>query len=393
MKKSVTIVFGLCSTIGMAQTFDISSKDAQICAEFVAVKYTDAWIKTFKGNKNEGKNYEAYIQQFPNVEKWTVDSVACFNEYFEWLSDTTNNWGGTNKTLTEVVKNRNANNIDFLLVPPNEKYEKNLLPIKEELSSLLSSWCRQKQDEKQKLAEYKTEQPRRERTGEEQRNSVMDRLIGLNHLPIITMIILVVIIAAIVGFIAIGGLRNYIIKTVIGSGRVNEKFGNSDNVPNTSLNVGKADINRLKERIDELERKVEKLEKCVRELSSNISMQRSVRQEQKIEPITTASDSERQSAQPQLVYVEKLSNGRLKDCGGQKRAQYKIIIAKSGNSKFEFCGDLEEAKANANAIFDDVCTFDGKLSKATKCDTVQQGEVERDGNYWKVIKKATIKFS
>lgn len=57
MKKSVTIVFGLCCTIGMAQTFDISSKDAQICAEFVAVKYTDAWIKTFKGNKNEGKNY------------------------------------------------------------------------------------------------------------------------------------------------------------------------------------------------------------------------------------------------------------------------------------------------------------------------------------------------
>ncbi len=60
-----------------------------------------------------------------------------------------------------------------------------------------------------------------------------------------------------------------------------------------------------------------------------------------------------------------------------------------GGRKFEFCGNVEKALANINAIFDDVCEIEGKRSGATVIENISAGILDAE---LKIITKAKIRL-
>lgn len=391
MSKSglAAFVFCLCTAYGMAQEPDgISAVPQQYvkqCAEFAAVKYTDAWIMSFTATPTETENVTRYTDRFPNVAQWTIDSVARFSEYFNWLANSSNQWIGTDTTLTEVVRKRSSANIEDLLVLPTEKYEKKLLTVKSELQTEISKWCKMQQPNTgSKAMSNRARQRKTNDLYEETKNS-SDMVIA------IAILILAVVILVVAMILNKKKMRNYIIDTVLESRSVNARFGKTDkSVTGNSTDDLYLKFSRLEQRLDKLERAVEKM-------SAGQTRQAQQPSENTVKPqqpqqIQAAPVKTEIATEEKVIYVEKLSDGRLKDCR-KERAQYKIIIANSGNSKFEFCGDLEEAKSNFNGTFDGVCDIIGSVSSSRNYTTEQPGEVEQNGNYWRVLKKTTVKFS
>ena len=62
----------------------------------------------------------------------------------------------------------------------------------------------------------------------------------------------------------------------------------------------------------------------------------------------------------------------------------------NGVRKFEFHGNVDNALANFNAVFDDVCEIEGKQNGATQITNVEPGILS---NQLKVEKKAIIKLT
>ena len=62
----------------------------------------------------------------------------------------------------------------------------------------------------------------------------------------------------------------------------------------------------------------------------------------------------------------------------------------NGVRKFEFHGNVDNALANINAVFDDVCEIEGKQNGATQIDNVEPGILS---SQLKVEKKAIIKLT
>ena len=373
----------------MAQeTGEISAVPQQYikqCAEFVAVKYTDAWIMSFSATPTETENVTRYTDRFPNVAQWTIDSAARFGEYFNWLANPANQWIGTDSTLTEVVRKRSNANIEDLLVLPTEKYDKKLLTVKEELQTEIAKWCKKQQSNTgNKAMSNRTRQRKTNDLNEETKNS-SDMVIA------IAILILAVVILVVAMILNRKRMRNYIIDTVLNSHSVNAHFGKFGNsITGNSTDDLYLKFSRLEQRLDKLERVVEKTP-AGQTRTAQQTTENTVKPQQ-TQQIQAAPVKAETATEEKVIYVEKLSDGRLKDCR-KERAQYKIIIANSGNSKFEFCGDLEEAKSNFNGTFDGVCDIIGSVSSSRNYTTEQPGEVEQNGNYWRVLKKTTVKFS
>lgn len=60
-----------------------------------------------------------------------------------------------------------------------------------------------------------------------------------------------------------------------------------------------------------------------------------------------------------------------------------------GVRRFEFCGNVDKALANINAIFDDVCEIEGKRSGATYIENVSAGTLDSE---LRIITKAKIRL-
>ena len=61
----------------------------------------------------------------------------------------------------------------------------------------------------------------------------------------------------------------------------------------------------------------------------------------------------------------------------------------NGVRRFEFCGNVDKALANINAIFDDVCEIEGKRSGATYIENVSAGTLDSE---LRIITKAKIRL-
>lgn len=206
-------------------------------------------------------------------------------------------------------------------------------------------------------------------------------------------IVLISIIAVLVValFIALRKSRDYIIETVLESRRVNDAFGGKGKKTDI-FSEPNGDYSTLESKTNRLERELNNLKNTVSELEKLYGQPKQTKASEPVQPKVQVPESKPTANAPEPkvseteIYVEKLSNGLLKECR-KERAQYKII----GTTKFEFCGDLEIAKANFDATFEGVCNVNGSVSAAKSYVTEQPGTVEHNGNYWKVLNKTTIK--
>lgn len=204
---------------------------------------------------------------------------------------------------------------------------------------------------------------------------------------IILISILAVLVVAII--VALRKSRDYIIETVLESRRVNDVFGGKGKKADI-FSESNGDYSTLEAKTNRLERELNNLRNTVSELERLYGQPKQTKAVEPVQPKVQESKPTVSAPEPKVseteIYVEKLSNGLLKECR-KDRAQYKII----GTTKFEFCGDLEVAKANFDATFEGVCNVNGSVSAARSYVTEQLGIVEQNGNYWKVINKTTIK--
>ena len=71
---------------------------------------------------------------------------------------------------------------------------------------------------------------------------------------------------------------------------------------------------------------------------------------------------------------------------------YKLVNEKDGTAEFEYCGTVEDARSQFNAIFDYVCDTEGSAQFAKSVKTLKQGKVKFSDGKWEVIEKTKIKF-
>lgn len=71
---------------------------------------------------------------------------------------------------------------------------------------------------------------------------------------------------------------------------------------------------------------------------------------------------------------------------------FKLVNEKDGIAEFEYCGTIEDARSQFNAIFDNVCDTEGSAQNAKTVKTVKRGKIKLSDGKWDVTEKAKIKF-
>ena len=95
-------------------------------------------------------------------------------------------------------------------------------------------------------------------------------------------------------------------------------------------------------------------------------------------------------ANREYKYLEEANGGQFRKLLSIEEKSFFRTWEENGIRKFEFSGNVENALANINAIFDDVCEIEGKQNGATQIDNVEPGILN---SQLKVEKKALIKLT
>lgn len=93
---------------------------------------------------------------------------------------------------------------------------------------------------------------------------------------------------------------------------------------------------------------------------------------------------------PKYDYLEAANGGQFRKLFPSDEKSFFRTWEENGVRKFEFHGNIENALANFNAVFDDVCEIEGKQNGATHIINVKPGILS---SQLKVEKKAQIKLT
>ena len=88
-------------------------------------------------------------------------------------------------------------------------------------------------------------------------------------------------------------------------------------------------------------------------------------------------------------YLQEANRGRFMKLLPSSDKSFFRTWEDDGGRKFEFCGNVEKALANINAIFDDVCDIEGKRSGATVIENISAGTLDPE---LRIITKAKIRL-
>lgn len=88
-------------------------------------------------------------------------------------------------------------------------------------------------------------------------------------------------------------------------------------------------------------------------------------------------------------YLQEANRGRFMKLLPSSEKSFFRTWEDGGGRKFEFCGNVDKALANINAIFDDVCEIEGKRSGATYIENVSAGTLDSE---LRIITKAKIRL-
>lgn len=154
--------------------------------------------------------------------------------------------------------------------------------------------------------------------------------------------------------------------------------------------------NKLKETysaIDGLKIKVKNLE---RDVSGLLEGMKKSTDEILVNQTTTPNElndaDNRNNSQNKTKYLKGKTGDKFKREVDSKDEDTFYSLEKTGNiGSFKFCGNQENAIGNFNAIFDNICEYEGDPTRATKINHVESGQVELIDGCWVVTKKAKIK--
>lgn len=93
---------------------------------------------------------------------------------------------------------------------------------------------------------------------------------------------------------------------------------------------------------------------------------------------------------PKYEYLETANGGQFRKLFPSDEKSLFRTWVENGVRKFEFYGNVDNALANFNAVFDDVCEIEGKQNGATQITNVEPGILS---SQLKVEKKAKIKLN
>ena len=93
---------------------------------------------------------------------------------------------------------------------------------------------------------------------------------------------------------------------------------------------------------------------------------------------------------PKYDYLETANSGQFRKLLPSDEKSLFRTWVENGVRKFEFHGNVDNALANFNAVFDDVCEIEGKQTGATQITNVEPGILS---SQLKVEKKAIIKLT
>lgn len=152
------------------------------------------------------------------------------------------------------------------------------------------------------------------------------------------------------------------------------------------LNVTYNAINVLKIKVENLERDVSGLQEGMKKSTDEILVKQT----------TTSNElndaDNRNNSQNKTKYLKGKTGDKFKREVDSKDEDTFYSLEKSGNiGSFKFCGNQENAIGNFNAVFDNICEYEGDPTRATKINHVESGQVELIDGCWVVTKKAKIK--
>lgn len=375
--------FCLCC-ITINATEKIPQDLQQLCAEYVAVKYTDVFIKSLHGTK-EDQNFNKYIQEFNNVDAWNIQQChERIEDYCNWLLN--NKFTSTHNQLTGIIRNKQDVDISSLLCISTEKYEKvcsSIKPqLKDDIEKYINEWNSSKNEVvPQKNTPVSVENNSKEAIPKQESYSIKDYLLwGGCALSLVNLVLLIVLLGK--------TNRNTILEIVKDSCRVKKMIRQEIGLANIPMNNNQ--IDGLRSQFNSLNQSIIILREELASLKQN-APNKSISDTQVVTNQTAIFDT--LPTNSKIVFAQNYRDGRLIECD-ESKAQYKIFVTNEGVSEFEFSGNLKNAQSDSDATFDRVCRLKGiGIANAKSYKTLIRGKVTRTENDWQVNNMTEIMLS
>ncbi len=389
----LSVVF-LCSTLSTAQK-TISKEDFEYIVDYANCKYVKAFIEGYDVGKpyfhdtyekkvkpelgkasldnfGEKLNYQKLVELLSNntpaleLAKKINDRKLKFDDFKdnESLINSLGTPGWKNIDLSKTAANI-RNEILAKFNPAND--EKSIKNVSE--SEVVNMQTFQTSTQVEEL-HSKLEQLQQELDNLKNDTKIIENQKSLKKIRLIVFCLfglLVVIIAAMYMFVKKGKLKEYVIKQVLGSKRIAEKF-----TPK-GYNLTEKDIITIKDRVLEFKLLNEK--------------------ENQRQPKTKVRENFEQSKSATKYLKGKSGKIFNRVENTPDNSFFKLFNESDDTAQFEFCGD--EAEAIAKRIFsEDICNIvSGSYQNANSVKTNKPGKIKRVGEQWEVTEPVEIKLA
>jgi len=378
---------------GLAQEIDQNTYNKLV--DYVNCMYTDAYIESQTSSGSEMHNIAVYHSKFKEkIQQCSPEKPVEFEVLSKWLKE--NGWASTEQKLVQIINNKKKQ---------NNNENKNTDQI---ISSLLDTKCLTQRfseilsDTKARLelelrTKYKssTQQestnsqaanhPINVSSPDNQADKSSQTTISLTALWVVLTILGIFLILLFILLLSRTS-SEHINNTSYSSKRLESKFILKSEPQLEHKSVVQYNL-EVVNRILEIEKNVSNLSEVVQTL---LEQQKSII----IDPIGKAQQlNYDQPNQNNVKFLKTAPSGIFNNVFENSSGCYFKLFDSNGNeAKFEFSGNIEEAIANRNAIFDETSEPFDPPKDATKIVTVVPGSVVFQNGKWKITTKARIKF-
>ncbi|MDR1897725.1 MAG: hypothetical protein LBR10_13135 [Prevotellaceae bacterium] len=374
MKKIIRLmeIMILCSTIGCS-TQNIDKATYNKWVDYANSKYVEAYIETFRDNPKKAEAIKKYNDVIkPKLQASTPDKPCPFDKLSALLKN--NGWTQIEENLARKFKeNKQGNTIDDLLaidmLDDKEVLEDTKIELKKELEDRIKE-----KEEKEKTEKDVKKQDNRRSSSKQSRSEKQ-------HLYAICVMVLILGVFA----VALQKSRKRIRKLNKKIRELNQQIGN----PNQQIKELNQQLQKKEKQLQEKEKQLQEKEKQLQEKEKQLQELKT--ENNSPEPESTGGTPETDS-QPQYFLTKKIGNSFHRISANPEDCFFRMLNNNGGCADFEFCGNVEYAIANKNAVFDEVCETSGYNRNVRHIKTEERGKVTlRDGK-WVVTTKAKIKF-
>ena len=362
-------LFILCSAISIAEN-RIDKATFEKLVDYANCKYTTAYIETFRTDPKEKGSIEKFDKNVKEeLTSCTAENPVSFAELSNLLKN--NGWAGTENKLSAIINDKKKN---FAGNEMEAADAIGLLKLEGIFANILQATVNDLQ--KELTEKYKPQAPpkRQEPPAQQQQSTTVvattTPYTEHSHKWFwITLIATWIILVVFAYFLSRLWNRCAKLKKTI--------VANSEQGSNANISMFENKLQQLDRKIGELQVKINNIEK--------------VKENAPKEKETSIVEA---SPKTNIKYLKGLSGNtfsRVVDTR-EDNCFYKLVNEKDGTAEFEYCGTIDDARSQFNAIFDNVCDTEGSANNAKNEKTATKGKVKFADGKWIVTEKAKIKF-